>query len=120
MLEVWNKADCLDAGTLARLKNEAARDPAHPCLVSAVTGEGLGTLLSEIETRLNRTRDTIDIELQPEEGALSNWIHENCEVIDRSDLGDGVTHLRIRIAHEKRHRLARLAGPARLHIDAAE
>ena len=120
LLEVWNKADRLDAGTRARLKNEAARDPAHPCLVSAVTGEGLGTLLSEIETRLNRTRDTIDIELQPEEGALSNWIHENCEVIERSDLGDGVTHLRIRIAHEKRHRLARLAGPARLHIDAAE
>ena len=88
--------------------------------MSAVTGEGLKTLLSEIESRLNRTRDTVDLDLQPEEGALSNWIHENCEVIERSDLGDGVTHLRIRIAPEKRHRLARLAGPARLHIDAAE
>jgi GTP-binding protein HflX len=120
LLEVWNKSDRLDAGTRARLRNEAARDPTHPCLVSAVTGEGLTTLLSEIETRLNRTRDTIDLDLQPEEGALSNWIHENCEVIERSDLGDGITHLRIRIAPEKRHRLARLAGPARLHIEAAE
>jgi GTPase len=120
LLEVWNKSDRLDAATRTRLKNEAARDPAHPCLVSAVTGEGLKTLLSEIETRLNRTRDTIDLDLQPHEGALSNWIHENCEVIERTDLGDGVTHLRIRIAPEKRHRLARLAGPARLHIDAAE
>ena len=27
LLEVWNKADRLDAGTRARLKNEAARDP---------------------------------------------------------------------------------------------
>ena len=120
MLEVWNKADRHDAAGKRRIENEVARDPAHPCLVSAVTGYGLKSLLGEIETRLNRTRDTVDLVLQPDEGALSNWIYENCEVIERSDLGDGVTHLRIRIAPEKRHRLARLAGPARLHIDAAE
>jgi GTP-binding protein HflX len=120
LMEVWNKADRLDAATRRRLANEAARDPAHPCLVSAVTGEGLARLLAEIETRLNRTRDTLDLELQPEEGALSNWIYENCEVIERSEEGDGVTHLRIRVAPEKRHRLARLAGPARVHIHAAE
>ena len=120
LLEVWNKADRLDAATRARLKNEAARDPSHPCLVSAVTGEGLTALLAEIETRLNRARDTLDLELQPQEGALSNWIYENCEVVERSDLGDGVTHLRIRVPPEKRHRLARLAGAGRIHIDAAE
>jgi GTP-binding protein HflX len=85
-----------------------------------VTGEGLTALLAEIETRLNRARDTLDLELQPHEGALSNWIYENCEVVERSDLGDGVTHLRIRVPAEKRHRLARLAGAGRLHIDAAE
>ena len=33
-------------------------------------------------------------------------------------LGDGVTRLRIRVAPEKRYRLARLAGPARLGIAA--
>ena len=64
--------------------------------------------------------DTLDLELQPQEGALSNWIYENCEVVERSDLGDGVTHLRIRVPQEKRHRLARLAGAGRIHIDAAE
>ena len=79
-----------------------------------MTGAGLKTLLAEIETRLNRTRDTVEIALQPEEGALSNWIYENCEVIERSELGDGVTHLRIRVTPEKRHRLARLAGAGRL------
>jgi GTP-binding protein HflX len=120
VLEVWNKSDRLDAATRRRLENDAARDASHPCLVSAVTGEGLKTLLAEIETKLNRTRDTLDLELQPDEGALSNWIYENCEVIERADLGDGVTHLRIRVAPEKRHRLARLAGPARLGIAAAE
>ncbi|HEY6669398.1 MAG TPA: GTPase HflX [Methyloceanibacter sp.] len=120
LLEVWNKADRLDAAAKRRIENEAARDPTRPCLVSAVTGYGLEALLGEIETRLIRTRDTLDLVLQPDEGALSNWIYENCEVIDRSDLGDGATHLRIRVAPEKRYRLARLAGATRLSIAAAE
>ena len=85
-----------------------------------MTGYGLEALLGEIETRLNRARDTLDLVLQPEEGALSNWIYENCEVVERFDAGDGVTHLRVRVAPEKRYRLARLAGPARLGIAAAE
>jgi len=120
LLEVWNKADRLDAAAKRRIENEAARDLTHPCLVSAVTDYGLEALLAEIETRLNRARDTLDLVLEPEEGALSNWIYENCEVVDRSDLGDGATHLRIRVAPEKRYRLARLAGAGRLGIAAAE
>jgi GTP-binding protein HflX len=85
-----------------------------------VTGEGLEALLGEIESRLNRSRDTIDLVLKPDEGALENWIYENCEVIGRSDLGDGVTNLSLRVPLEKCHRLARLIGPARLGIAAAE
>jgi GTP-binding protein HflX len=49
---------------------------------------------------------------------LSNWIYENCEVVARSALGEGITSLRIRVAPEKRERLARLAGPARLRLAA--
>ena len=112
LMEVWNKADLLDADALKRAEKEAKR--AGAILVSATTGYGFKTLLAEIEKRLNRARDTIDIALQPEEGSLSNWIYENCEVVARSDLGEGVTSLRIRVAPEKRERLARLAGPARL------
>jgi GTP-binding protein HflX len=116
LMEVWNKADLLDAAGLKRAEKEAAR--AGAVLVSAATGYGFKTLLAEIEQRLNRARDTIEIALQPEEGSLSNWIYENCEVVDRSDLGDGVTALRIRVAPEKRERLARLAGPNRLRLAA--
>jgi len=110
LLEVWNKADLLDAERHVRIAGEAARDPRRPCLVSAVTGFGLADLRDEIEARLNRRRTSLDLHLGPEEGALSNWVHENCEVLERSDLGEGVTRLRIRIAPEKRHELARLAG----------
>jgi GTP-binding protein HflX len=112
LIEVWNKADLLDADGLKRATKEAKR--AGAVLVSATTGYGLKALLAEIERRLNRARDMIEIAVKPEEGSLSNWIYENCEVVARSDLGEGITSLLIRVAPEKRERLARLAGPSRL------
>jgi GTPase len=117
-LEVWNKADLLDEHALQRAGNEAPR--AGAVLVSALTEFGIDALRREIERKLNRRRETIEIALRPEEGALSNWIYENCEVIERSALGEGVTSLRIRVAPEKRERLARLAGPTRLRLAAGQ
>jgi len=116
LLEVWNKADLLDPVARERAENEAPRHGA--VLVSAVSGFGLDTLLAEIERRLNSRRQTVEINIQPQEGALSNWIYENCEVIARSDLADGVTSLKIRVAPEKRDKLARVAGASRLQTAA--
>lgn len=116
LLEVWNKADLLDEVALKRAQNEARR--AGAILVSAITGFGIVGLRAEIERRLNQRRETIEIALKPDEGALSNWIYENCEVVGRRAVGEGITSLRIRIAPEKRERLARLAGPARLRLAA--
>jgi GTP-binding protein HflX len=116
LLEVWNKADLLDEATLKRTQNEARR--AGAVLTSAVTGFGLDALRAEIERRLNLQRETIEIALKPEEGSLSNWIYENCEVVGRKAVGEGITSLRIRVAPEKRERLARLAGAARLRLAA--
>ena len=118
LIEIWNKADLLDAVALRRAENEARR--AGAILVSAVTGAGLDALRREIERRLNLRRETIEIALKPEEGSLSNWIYENCEVVGRSALGEGITSLRIRVPPEKRDKLARLAGPARLRLAAGE
>ena len=116
LLEVWNKADLLDEAGLRRVQNEAHR--AGAILVSATTGSGLDILRAEIERRLNANRQTIEIALKPEEGSLSNWIYENCEVVTRKQLGEGITALRIRVAPDKRDKLARLAGPARLRLAA--
>jgi GTP-binding protein HflX len=116
LIEVWNKADLLDASALKHAANEAGR--AGAVLVSATTGVGLDALRAEIERKLNRGRETIEIRLKPEEGSLSNWIYENCEVVERSALGEGITALRIRVTPEKRQRLARLAGAARFRLAA--
>jgi len=116
LLEVWNKADLLDDVALQRAQNEARR--AGAVLVSAQTGTGLDVLRGEIERRLNLRRETIEIAVKPDEGALSNWIYENCEVVGRKEIDEGVTALCIRVAPEKRARLARLAGAARLRLAA--
>ena len=116
VIEVWNKADLLDEAALQRIGGEATR--AVAVLVSAVTGSGLDALRAAIEKKLNRSRETIEIRLKPDEGSLSNWIYENCEVVARSALDEGITALRIRVPPEKRDRLARLAGPARLRLAA--
>jgi GTPase len=116
IIEVWNKADLLDDAALKRIAGEAKRVSA--VLVSAVTGFGLDALRAAIELKLNRARQTIEIMLKPDEGSLSNWIYENCEVVARSALDEGITALRIRVPPEKRDRLARLAGPARLRLAA--
>ena len=116
VIEVWNKADLLDEAALKRIGGEARR--AGAVLVSAVTGSGLDALRAAIEKKLNRSRETIEIRLKPDEGSLSNWIYENCEVVARSALDEGITALRIRVPPEKRDRLARLAGPARLRLAA--
>jgi GTPase len=116
VLEVWNKSDLLDEAAFRRAKGEARR--ARAVLVSAVTGSGFDALRAEIERRLNLRSETVEIALKPEEGALSNWIHENCEVIQRRAVGEGITALRVRVPREKRERLARLAGAARLRLAA--
>jgi GTPase len=118
VLEVWNKADLLDAVALKRAQSDAPRMGA--VLISAVTGFGQDALRHEIERRLNLRSETIEIEVSPEEGALSNWIFENCEVLHRRTLHDGITSFRVRVAPEKRERLARFAGTARLKLAAQQ
>ena len=116
LLEVWNKADLLDDAALKRAKSEARR--AGAVLVSSATGFGLDALRSAIEQRLNLRSETIEITLKPEEGALSNWIYENCDVVQRDEMGEGIIALRVRIAPEKRQRLARRVDSARLRLAA--
>ncbi|ODA68436.1 GTPase HflX [Methyloligella halotolerans] len=114
ILEVWNKIDLLEKEALVAATNAAPRDSGNPVMISAITGEGIERLLSEIERRLNSSRERLQISLGPEEGALTNWIYENCEVVERNERGEGVVELGVRIAPEKRARLAKLAGPERL------
>jgi GTPase len=88
LIEVWNKIDCLDVEARARVLNLAERRPAdrRPVVVSALTGEGTNHLLAAIETRLGESRQTIEVSVDPADGAGLSWLYRHSEVLAR-DLG---------------------------------
>lgn len=114
LIEVWNKADLIDANERARLETVISRmDPAErPALVSAVTGEGVEELLRIVEDRIARGRSTYALTLDPSDGAGVHWLYEQAEIFERTDHDEGVDFL-VRIAAEKEPRFLQRFPKAR-------
>ena len=100
VIEVLNKADALPPDAQAILENSCARAPeASPMvLVSALKGTGLHALIAAIETALERGRETVDLELAPDEGEALAWLHAHSDVIAARTSEEGQTFLRIRVS----------------------
>jgi GTP-binding protein HflX len=107
LVEVWNKIDRMDGEGRAQLANLAARQPPdrRPLLVSALTGEGLDALLQAIEDRLSASRITLDLMLDPADGAAVSWLHRNAEVMERRLRDDGRLAITVRIEPAKAEQL---------------
>ncbi|MCP3408490.1 GTPase HflX [Bradyrhizobium sp. CCGB01] len=103
IIEVWNKIDRYDAEQREELLNIAARRPEdHPAmLVSAVSGEGIDTLLAAIEERLAAKRTTLDLSIDAADGAGISWLHRNSEVLAK-ELHDGRFDMTVRVDETKR------------------
>jgi len=99
IVEVWNKIDRLDAESRSRAMNTAARlgGEEKPILVSALTGEGIDSLVTAIETRLAQGRTTLDLLLDPADGAGVSWLHRNTEVMAKSMRPDGQYAITVRV-----------------------
>jgi GTP-binding protein HflX len=91
LIEVWNKIDLLDTESRARLFNLAERQDGHgrPVPVSALSGEGLDRLVPAIEARLAETRLTIELSLDPADGAGLSWLYRHAEVLSKDMDSDG-------------------------------
>jgi GTP-binding protein HflX len=100
IIEVLNKADALPADAAAILENTCARAPADAplVLVSALEGTGLEGLLAQIETALERGRETVDLELAPEEGEALAWLHAHADVLASRTGDEGQNFVRVRIS----------------------
>jgi GTP-binding protein HflX len=85
IIEVWNKIDRLDAEGRARVQNLAERQPAErrPVVASALSGEGLDRLTAAIERRLAEKRLTLDLSLDPADGAGLSWLYRHSEVLSK-------------------------------------
>jgi len=103
IVEVWNKVDRLDAEARTRVVNMAARNGGddRPVLVSALTGEGVDSLIATIEGRLSQARTTLDLILDPADGAGVSWLHRNTEVMAKSMRADGQYAVKVRVDPSK-------------------
>ena len=105
ILEVWNKLDLLSADRRAELQHEASRAERPPVLVSAASGQGLEGLLAAIDARLGSGDEILDVVIPAAQGRLLNWLHENAEVMSRTDGESGEISVRIRMPAEKKDRI---------------
>ena len=105
LIEVWNKLDRLDAEHRAGLALGQGLE--GPIAVSALTGEGIGTLLETIEARLARGRSLIDLSLDGADGQGLHWLYEHTEVMARADGDDGRVNLTVRVAPDTVERVKR-------------
>jgi len=97
LIEVWNKIDRLNADARAQMENVAERrGDNRPVLASALTGEGLDALLDTIEARLAQHRVTLDLVLDPADGAGVSWLHRNSEVMAKAMREDGRLGMTVR------------------------
>ena len=98
LVEVWNKIDRLNSEERTRIFNLAERqtDRCRPLLVSALSGEGIDRLLVAIETRLGEKRQTLQLSIDPSDGAGLSWLYRHSEVLSRDLREDGRLALSVR------------------------
>jgi GTP-binding protein HflX len=97
LIEVWNKVDAIGPERRTELENLGRRQDARPVLVSALTGEGLDRLAAAIEERLAVRRVTLDLVLDPADGAGVSWLHRHTEVIAKAMRDDGQFAVKVRV-----------------------
>ena len=100
IIEVWNKLDLLSPENQDVRATMSARTPGT-VLVSAITGEGLGTLLQMIEDRLGAEDIVYEVFLDPTDGKGQAWLHDRGEVLDRKSYADGRLRLDVRLSADK-------------------
>jgi GTP-binding protein HflX len=106
LIEVWNKIDRLDAQARARLDNLAARQSERrPVPVSALSGEGIERLTAAIEARLGERRQTVELALDPADGAGLSWLYRHSEVLDKHLRDDGQLAVTVRADADKAARV---------------
>ncbi len=85
MIEVWNKIDLLDPGGVR--SDWQKSDFVAP--VSAITGEGIGALLDQIETKLAQGMRRQAITLPGQAGEEMAWLYRHAQILNREDTEDG-------------------------------
>jgi len=103
VVELWNKADLLDAEARRALARAAARQPGV-ALASAITGEGLDDLCAELDRRLGTATEVVEVELDAADGARLAWLYRHGQVLERRQ-ANGRLRLQVALSAADRARL---------------
>jgi len=114
LVEVWNKIDRLDSDAGISLRNRAERQPVErrPVLVSALSGEGIERLATEIEARLAARRVTLDLVIDAADGAGVSWLHRHTEVMTKVLRDDGALAITVRADPENAEKVRAKFSPS--------
>ena len=105
-IEVLNKADLLGG-----IANVPARH--NTIAVSAISGEGLGTLKAAIDARIAEGMQLSEYDIAPADGQRLAWLYQHGEVVTRDD-SEANIHVTVRLLAADRARFEReqALGPA--------
>lgn len=95
-VEVWNKADLVDAETREHLEGDARRSNPPAVVVSAFSGEGCEALLETI-ARLVDDAPPVSVYATPAQGAAVAWLYRHGRVLDRIEDDEGGVRLAVRL-----------------------
>lgn len=112
VLEVWNKSDLVQAGEVASEFSAPCKGDvqAHHVVVSAQTGDGIEHLVGRIEEIVSGEMETVNVELNVDDAALTDWLYRNSDVVQREDREDGGLNLVIRASHATRGTIEKRLG----------
>lgn len=107
VIEVWNKADRLDAEAQEIRCSDAllARPPA--ILTSAVSGEGCEALLARISGLIDEAAP-IEVRAEAGQGDLIAWLYRHGRVLERHEEEDGAVSLTVSLSDQAQGQLERL------------
>jgi GTP-binding protein HflX len=113
LVEVLNKTDLLSEDDRRERVNQTGRK-SDRIAVSAVTGDGVPTLLSLLDDQLSRNRELVEADISLSDGEGIAWLYRNGEVVQRSD-DEQFAHMVVRLdpmnAERFRQRQDKEKGP---------
>jgi GTPase len=109
ILEVWNKIDRLEPEARDALVQKSENQP-NVIAVSAISGEGVDTLLGEINQRLSGVLVDRDVIVPVMQLHLLPWIYDHSIIDLREDLEDGNVRLELRLTETEAAELDRRLG----------
>ncbi|MGR9163520.1 GTPase HflX [Rhizobium leguminosarum] len=109
LIEVWNKIDRLEPEMHDAMVQKSA-GASNVVAVSAVSGEGVDTLMEEISRRLSGVMTVATIRLPVDKLALLPWLYDHAIVDGREDNEDGTITLDLRLSETEATELERRIG----------